>query len=125
MDFILSTGPGGQNVNKVATAVNLYFNIADSRSLPEEVKKRLIAIGGRKVTREGVLIVKAKRYRTQERNRQDAMERLISLIGRAVEKPKRRRKTRPTEASRERRLKVKQIRGEKKQLRKTVDPFEE
>ena len=123
LDFIHSSGPGGQNVNKVATAVKLYFDIINSPSLPEDIKKRLTAFGGKRVTQDGILVIDARRYRTQERNRQDAIERLSSLIGKAAKKPKKRKKTRPTEASREKRLKLKHSQGEKKVLRKAVDPF--
>jgi ribosome-associated protein len=125
LEFIHSSGPGGQNVNKVATAVKLYFDIINSPSLAEAAKKRLITLGGKRVTQEGILIIDARRYRTQERNRQDAIERIKVLIRKAVERPKKRKKTKPTEGSREKRLKLKHLRGEKKQLRKVVDPFEE
>lgn len=125
LDFIHSSGPGGQNVNKVATAVKLYFDIVNSPSLPEDIKKRLITLGGKRVTQDGILIIDARRNRTQERNRQDAIERLSLLIRKAAYKPKRRRKTKPTEASRKNRLKVKHSQGGKKQLRKAVDPFAE
>ena len=125
LDFIHSSGPGGQNVNKVATAVKLYFDIINSPSLPEDTKKRLITLGGKRVTQEGILIIDARRYRTQERNRQDAIERVTVLIRKAVERPKKRKITRPTVTSKEKRLKAKHSRGEKKQFRKSVDPFEE
>lgn len=123
MDFIHSSGPGGQNVNKVATAVKLHFDITNSPSLPEDVKRRLIVLGGKKITQDGILIIDARRYRTQERNRQDALARLSLLISKAEHRPKLRKKTKPSKASKEKRIKAKRYLGEKKQLRKTVDPF--
>lgn len=116
-DFIRSSGPGGQNVNKVASAVQLRFNVARSPSLPEDVKQRLWKLAGTRVNADGILIIEAKRYRTQSRNRDDAMDRLVALIKRATESPKRRIKTKPTRASRERRLDTKRRRGEIKRLR--------
>ena len=97
--YIQSSGPGGQNVNKVATAVQLRYDVAHSTSLPEEVRKRLAILAGRRFTQDGVLIIEAKRYRTQEKNRQDALNRLADLLQKASEKPKTRRKTKPTQAS--------------------------
>jgi len=123
--FIRSSGPGGQNVNKVATAVQLRFDVGASRSLPEEVRKRLIRLAGRRVTGEGVLIVDARRFRTRERNRKDAMKRLTGLIRRAAQRPKRRRKTKPTAASKRRRLEIKRRRGEVKRMRRRVSASEE
>jgi ribosome-associated protein len=116
-DFIRSSGPGGQNVNKVASAVQLRFNVTRSPSLPEDVKQRLWKLAGTRVNADGILIIEARRYRTQSRNRDDAMDRLVSLIKRATESPKRRIKTKPTRASRERRLDAKRRRGEIKRLR--------
>ena len=117
-DYVRSSGPGGQNVNKVATAVQLRFDVAGSRALPADVRQRLLRLAGKRVTADGVLIIDARRYRTQERNRNDATERLVSLIRKAAVPPTVRRKTRRSKASRERRLVQKQRRGAVKRLRK-------
>jgi ribosome-associated protein len=124
-DFTRASGPGGQHVNKVATAVQLRFDVRHSPSLPDEVKARLIQFAGKRVTDSGVLVIEARRFRTQEQNRQDAIERLVELIRRAAPKPKRRRKTRPGRAARERRLAAKRRRSEKKRLRRSVSGFDD
>lgn len=118
--FVRGSGPGGQNVNKVATAVQLRFDIAGSRSLPDEVRKRLFSIARGRITGDGVLIIDARRFRTQAANRQDALERLAGLVRKAAEKPRLRRRTRPTLASRERRLDTKRHRAETKRLRQAT-----
>jgi ribosome-associated protein len=120
LEFIRASGPGGQKVNKVATAVQLRFDVANSPSLPDDVRERLVRLAGKRVTKGGVLVIDAHRFRTQERNRQDAVDRLVELIRQAAEKPKVRRKTRPTLASKRRRLDAKRRRSEKKRLRRPV-----
>jgi ribosome-associated protein len=119
--FVHASGPGGQNVNKVATACQLRFNVVNSPSLPDAVKQRLVRLAGRRMTDRGELVLDARRYRTQPRNRQDALERFVKLLQRAVVAPKPRRKTKPTLASKRRRLESKQQRGQTKKLRRTPE----
>ncbi|NIA13497.1 MAG: aminoacyl-tRNA hydrolase [Nitrospiraceae bacterium] len=125
MDFVRASGPGGQNVNKVSSAVQLRFDVAHSPSLPEDVRARLVQLGGRRVTEDGVLILDARRFRTQERNRQDALDRLADLIRQATHRPKRRRKTRPSRAAKQRRLEGKRHQSDKKRLRGRVSHHED
>ena len=118
-DFVHSSGPGGQNVNKVATAVQLRFDVSNSPALPKDVRERLTRLSGSRITENGVLIIEARRHRTRERNRQDARERLVALIRKAAVAPRPRRKTAPTAASKRKRLDSKQHRGRLKRARQT------
>jgi ribosome-associated protein len=117
--FIRASGPGGQNVNKVATAAQLRFDVGNSPSLPGDVRTRLIRLAGRRVTHDGILILEAKQFRTQERNREDAVKRLVDLISKAAERPKLRKKTKPSGAAREKRIESKKRRGSVKKMRRT------
>jgi ribosome-associated protein len=116
--FVRASGPGGQNVNKVSSAVQLRFDLSGSRSLPEEVRERLGRLAGHRLTRDRVIVIIAQRYRTQERNRQDALDRLIALIRRAAVPPTPRRPTKPSAASKERRLEAKARRATTKKRRR-------
>jgi ribosome-associated protein len=117
-EFVLASGPGGQNVNKVATAVKLRFDVANSPSLPKDVRDCLLRLAGKRLTDEGIIVIDARRFRSQDRNRQDARERLAALIRKATEQPEPRRKTRPTAASKERRLEDKRHRSQVKRGRR-------
>jgi ribosome-associated protein len=117
--FILASGPGGQNVNKVSTAVQLRFNVKTSTSLPEVVKYRLLRLSSKKITSEGIIIITASRFRSQEKNREDARKRLVAIIQKATLTPKKRQPTKPTKASKDRRMENKRRLGKLKQSRRT------
>lgn len=118
--FVRASGPGGQNVNKVASAAQLRFDALNSPSLPEPVRTRLLRLAGSRATQAGVIVISARRFRSQERNRADALARLVALIRRAAEPPTPRRKTRPTGAQRAERLAAKSHRGALKRQRRAA-----
>ncbi|MDH4321650.1 MAG: alternative ribosome rescue aminoacyl-tRNA hydrolase ArfB [Desulfobulbaceae bacterium] len=124
-DCIRASGPGGQHVNKTATAVQLRFDVGGSPSLPEAVRQRLLRLAGNRLTLDGVLIIEARRFRSQEQNRRDAVARLLDLVARAALAPKLRRPTKPGLGARKRRLDAKKVRGKIKNGRRSVAPGDE
>ena len=125
LDFIRASGPGGQNVNKVSSAVQLRFDAGNSSALSQEIRDRLKQISGRRMTAGGILIIEARRYRTQDRNREDAINRLVTLIRKAAEKPAPRQHTEPSPSAKQKRLSAKRRRGEIKHRRRTVHSGQE
>lgn len=123
--FITASGPGGQHVNKVATAVQLRFDVRNCPSLTDDIRQRLRNLAGKKLTQGGMLIIEAKRFRSQERNRQDAVDRLIALVRRAAKRPRPRKKTCPSKASVERKRTAKRYRSRIKQMRRAVQAYDE
>jgi ribosome-associated protein len=124
LDYVSSSGPGGQKVNKTASKAQLRFNVR-SRAIPENVRTRLYRLAGKRINDQGELIIEAQRFRTQEQNREDAIRKLVSLLDQASKEPKVRQKTRPTTASRRRRLDAKKRRAETKRLRSRLASFED
>ena len=117
-EFVTASGPGGQNVNKVASAAQLRFDAARSAALSPALRARLAKLAGRRMTKDGVIVIQAQRFRSQEQNRRDALDRLVALLASAAVVPKARRRTRPTLAAKERRLTAKRHRGERKRTRR-------